>query len=109
MAKKIRCEWANKQRFVTNPDGQIWPCCYFANLDFYLKNNPTPFQGHVNQSKHPVYQAYDSDRDRYNANNHPPHEILQDEWFSKTLPESWEGTDSDRPFLCIKHCEVDDL
>jgi hypothetical protein len=108
MAKKIRCEWAEKRRFVTNPDGQVWPCCYFANLDYFLQNSGDVPGGHKWQAGHKVYKAYDSDRQDYNVFNKPAHEILEGKWFTETLPNSWEGEDSDRQFLCTKHCEVDD-
>lgn len=102
MACKIRCEWAEQKRFVTNPDGQVWPCCYWANFDYYVKNNEVLHDGPKNQMKHPVYQAYQDSAEAHNAFNRPTHEILQSKWFNETLPESW---DSDAPFLCVKHCE----
>ena len=31
---KITCEWAKDERYVVNPDGQVWPCCYLCNNVF---------------------------------------------------------------------------
>jgi hypothetical protein len=107
MAKKIRCEWADKKRFVINPDGQVWPCCYFANLDYYVKNEENIPGGHEKQIAHSLYKDYDENREEYNAFNCPAHKILQKEWFTKILPESWELDEDDRHFLCIKHCEIE--
>ena len=28
----IECDWMKSQRLLINPDGQVLPCCYFANV-----------------------------------------------------------------------------
>lgn len=111
MTKLIQCKWADKKRFVVNPDGQVWPCCYFANFTYYaaqFKDNPDKlFTGHKTQMDHEIIQKYYEDPDSKNAFKRPVHEILDDEWFNKTLPESWNSEET-LHFQCSKMCRVKD-
>ena len=78
----ISCKWLNSRRVVVNPDGQVAPCCYLANL-FFKKGYP------YNKEEHNIF-------------NKPLEEILgESEWFNKELPESWDN----EPFeQCIDYC-----
>ena len=99
MSKIIQCKWADKNRFVVNPDGQVWPCCYFANLAYISEkfrelNRRAELYSKNSHMAHPVMVAYMEKKDSMNAKNRPVHEILDDEWFNKTLPESWESEET---------------
>jgi len=87
----IKCRWIEKNTFVVNPDGQVLPCCYFANVVY----NKTHKKG--------ILEQYDQQKDQLNAFNQPITEILKSEWFTKTLPESWEDS-ATTPTVCRKWC-----
>ena len=35
----IECIWGKDNRFLVNPDGQVWPCCYLGNIGYTEKIN----------------------------------------------------------------------
>ena len=88
----IVCEWGKKNKFVVNPDGQVIPCCYLANL-LYSK---TLSGG--------VMDEYVQNQQQYNAFVKPIPEILTSDWFTKTLPESWKS-DETAHSVCKKWCD----
>lgn len=112
MAKKINCIWRQAQRLLVNPDGQVLPCCYLANsyyttttlLDQHKDNSV--YEGHRAQLMHPVMQEYHNNREKFNVFSTPMDEILKSDWFTKTLPESWDS-DSTVHIQCKRMCEVD--
>ena len=85
----IQCEWLKDNRVLVNPDGQVWPCCYLGNLSF--NNN------------HPVVKEYENKKDELNLfTNNNLCDIIQHDWFSKTLPNSWN---SENPIKqCVEFC-----
>jgi len=97
------CPWAARKRFVVNPDGQVHPCCYFANSDYTGRNRGE----HFKEYDHQVYKSYDAKRDQMNVNNRPAHEILQDPWFDE-LFESLLDSDLTHP-TCRKRCGINSL
>jgi len=50
-------------------------------------------------------QKYWEWEDELNINNHSLAEILNHEWFAKTLPDSWEGDNPHR--ICVMMCDKD--
>ena len=101
---KIICRWGIRNRFVANPDGQVWPCCYFANSAFRDKivngDSPKfsaiPLDGHAQLMK-----KYDEHKDDLNLDNKTYKEVLEHDWFQKWLPESWVNNPSHK---CIMMC-----
>ncbi len=85
MAYKVECEWRNKQKVVVNPDGQVWPCCYLCNPTY----KHSVVVGHMLE-KNDVWLKYLANAEKYNVFNRPLSEIMREEWFTETLPESWE-------------------
>ena len=102
---KIICRWGIRNRFVANPDGQVWPCCYFANSAFRDKivngDSPKfstiPLDGHAQLMK-----KYDEHKDDLNLDNKTYKEILEHDWFQKWLPESWQSKSPSHK--CIMMC-----
>ncbi len=113
MAKRVRCIWASKKRFLVNPDGQFWPCCYLANIAYQSKvyeengNFESLFEGHKAQSKHPLITSYNEVANEMNVFKSDIEDILSSEWLNKTLPESWESDDTIH-IQCKRFCEVDE-
>jgi hypothetical protein len=120
----IVCRWMARNKFLVNPDKQVWPCCYLANQGYKFKvtgkykdsallekgvdNTAQPIsrsdykhQG-VNDITHPIMQSYHEQRHELNLENNSIEEVLSHDWFTQTLPESW---DSDNPHrLCMLMC-----
>ena len=94
----ITCEWGVKNRVLVNPDGQVWPCCFFCNVGFKEKYTP---DSHFH--KHPLikeYEKYEKELNVFGTNN--LNDIINHHWFKTLLPQSW-NTDNPVP-QCAKHC-----
>ena len=75
-------------RILVNPDGQVFPCCYLGNPHYF----GTEKQGQLNleRERADVMKQYDDNKNLYNINTTNMADIISSEWFTKTLPESWE-------------------
>lgn len=108
----IKCRWLNKGRIVVNPDGQVFPCCYFANTHYFTENdNSYNSRGHGTDWWHKdpgqqVMAKYEQNKSHLNVNNKTIEEVLSHEWYEKTLPESWEKQET-RDERCIRYCQVE--
>lgn len=92
----IVCRWMEKNKFLVNPDGQVWPCCYLANTGYHhdltgMRTEKKVVEAKVDDIVHPVMDEYFIHRDELNINKQPLEKILTHEWFTKTLPDSWKG------------------
>ena len=98
----IECQWMREGRLLVNPDGQVLPCCYFANSLYYFK-----YSGVLNPEgvrlNTDVLKEYNKEKDRYNIFKRPLEDIINDDWYTKTLPDSWEDEEKTCT-LCIRHC-----
>lgn len=116
----IKCQWMKTRRLLINPDGQVLPCCYFANIIYmydklgtvekiYEKQNQITDQiGNkaIIQSQtrdEDVLMRYYSEKEKYNIFDVPLSDIINSEWFTKTLPESWND-ENKAPRQCKKYC-----
>ena len=92
----IKCQWLKAQKIIVNPDGQVVPCCFFANKIFRSKLNPEIESGDV------IIKSYIDQAKDLNAYNHSIQDIIQHDWFNE-LYDSWD--DSDRVSrTCVRHC-----
>jgi hypothetical protein len=66
---------------MVNSTGQVWPCCYLGEYEEIKKLKE--FEKHV-------WKDYEKNKDKQNLNKHSLKEVLNSEWFTKTLPESWK-------------------
>lgn len=113
----IECEWMQTKRLLVNPDGQVLPCCFFANVIYmYDKLGTTEkIAEKRNQISDQigdkatitsdtettdVLMNYYNNREKYNIHNTPLEEIINSDWFTKTLPESWND-----PKLLARQCK----
>lgn len=116
----IQCEWMDTNRLLINPDGQVLPCCYFANVIYTYDKLGVP--GKIAEKPNQVtYQMgnklaiseqtkstnilmnYYQNREKYNINENSLEDIITSDWFVKTLPESWDDSDKIASH-CVKHC-----
>lgn len=96
--KKIRCKWEHDNRILVNPDGQVLPCCYFANAHFF--NSTTNYD--VNLVHHPIIQHYNQYKKSHNVFHNNLLDIIKNDWFKKELPESW--TSKNPVPQCARYC-----
>lgn len=119
----IKCEWMKGYRAIINPDGQVIPCCYFANPIAMMQKFPDPAEvepidmddkpidkeiQYVEERasrmhrKQPILASYIRQADGMNLNNHTMEEIFDHPWFQE-LYDSWEDSDKVSS-LCVKRC-----
>ena len=127
MTKKIRCSFFEKNEVNINPDGQIYPCCFFANTlyiakqfgypnagDIPLRNTePTSIQNGLQNSesiaigvvdRNPIYKEYVENEADYNLDNKSITEILNSDWYNdlEKARKTWETA----PAICKNWCTV---
>ena len=114
----IKCKWQEEGRILVNPDGQVWPCCYLCNIAFmaeqkggfgaFNKVEPSDkWGGNLMQIDGKIVtpmMEYKKNYSELNLKNRSMEEILKHEWYTKTLPESWEN-EEDRIPQCREFCE----
>lgn len=119
----IRCEWMETQRLLINPDGQTFPCCFLANVMYTAEKMGRPDKwdpkaeygiedqiGDIERVSYitateKVLNEYYERKDEYNIFKTPLEDIINSEWFTKTLPESWD--DPNRAIRqCKKYCTM---
>ena len=119
----VICEWMQSRRAIVNPDGQVIPCCFIANVLYMVdktdtvdeltkqRNDVTDQIGHKDIIKRrflkdKVLINYYENRDKFNIFKRPLKDILADDWFNKDLPESWNDSDN-VPTQCWWNCGKD--
>ena len=86
----INCKFLKQTtNTIVNSTGQVWPCCYFGTHEHKLQE----------QDQY-VFEQYNKNKDKHNLNNYTVKEILNNEWFTKTLPESWKDEKT-----CARQCK----
>lgn len=121
--QNIQCEWMAKNNALINIDGQVYPCCYLAN-SFTLRNIfghdvKKDFPEEMNyggkkwkkseeknlEKKEHILEEYFDNKKDLNLHENSLEDILNHDWFTKTLPESWDD-ESKTHKLCKKYCSV---
>tara|TARA_Y100000592_G_C5217441_1_gene197840 strand:+ start:132 stop:494 length:363 start_codon:yes stop_codon:yes gene_type:complete len=103
----IVCRWMEDDKFLVNPDQQVWPCCYLSNQGYKFRvmgkhNDSELIKKGVDDFVNPVMQSYYEHEEELNLKNNSLKNILNHKWFKKILPESW---DTDNPHrLCVLMC-----
>lgn len=118
----IQCEWMQSQRVLINPDGQVLPCCFFANVIYMMtKTDEEKMVPKAREDRgiedqimdhglvaletkaEKLFQEYLDNKDAYNINKTPIEDIISSEWFVKSLPESWDD-ENKAVRQCKKYC-----
>lgn len=103
----VKCRWMLMNKVLINPDKQVFPCCYLGNQGYSQKirgehKDANIIARGVDDIVHPIMQSYYENEKDLNLETNSIEEVLNHEWYTKTLPESW---DSDRPHrLCMIMC-----
>lgn len=101
LQEQIICRWAKPlNEVVINPDGQVLPCCYHANVHLQgrmLAHKSRELHDHI------IYkEEYNKDLKLYNIFHTPLSQIMQSKWYTKTLPNS---INTDNPvWQCATQC-----
>ena len=104
---KIKCEWGGKNKVLVNPDGQVYPCCYLSNTDYFFTETENNKEGYLYPysglgSK--VMNEYQKHRNELNIKNNTMDQILNNEWWN-ILESSWQDSDV-VDHRCIRYCGV---
>lgn len=109
----IKCKWMEEKRILVNPDGQVFPCCYLANVYYMSKQffdqdrEAQLYDGHKAEMKQMLLKKYAENEKENNIFETDMDTILNGEWLTKTLPESWESEDTVH-IQCKRVCSVED-
>lgn len=92
---KIKCRWMEDNKYLVNPDGQVFPCCYLSNVYYFSKRiealdklDKLPDGHKAEMAQHLLVNYSENEKDN-NIFHKNIEEIISGEWFSKVLPESW--------------------
>lgn len=97
-SNNISCKWLRDNKILVNPDGQVLPCCYFANTHFF--NSITKIENTL--VTHPLIKHYNQYKKSHNVFHNNLLDIIKNDWFKKELPDSWK---SNNPVpQCSKFC-----
>jgi len=118
----IECKWMKDKTLLINPDGQVLPCCYFANVIYMydqLKNiennqlieNKNEITDQIGdkvairkalEHDNIIMQYYNS-KDEFNIFKNKIENIINSDWFIRDLPESWNSKNVSN--ICVKYCQ----
>ena len=69
----IVCRWAEENKFLVNPDGQVFPCCYLGNQGYKFRvtglYNKKEIFNNNDDISNPVMQKYYEHEKELNVNN----------------------------------------
>ena len=100
MSCMIKCQWGEKDKYLVNPDGQVFPCCYLSNVYYYSKRFEKMgkldelYPGHKAEMSQHLLVEYEKLEDENNIFKNDIADIVQGKWFSKILPESWDNEET---------------
>ena len=112
---KIVCKWKQLNKYLVNPDGQVLPCCYVANKN-YFDNSTNYNEKNYNVSGRRynnredarisyIMNRYDKYSKELNIFENSIEDIMKHKWW-KELEESCES--NSRIYeRCRKFCNVD--
>ena len=118
----ITCQWASTNRIITNPDGQVVPCCFFANILYIGKQfgYPEKYEEATKEEydleyqvaftplvaarvmEEPILRKYVENEKELNLFDNNLQDIINHEWF-KELEASWDDP-AKVSSICVKHC-----
>ena len=112
MSRRIKCQWMQDKKILVNPDGQVFPCCYLSNPAYELKQknlhrNEDIIAEGSDDIAHTIMQDYFDHEDELNILKSELTDIINHEWFEKTLPASWENVDTAHR-CCREICSVEE-
>tara|TARA_B100000287_G_C20050865_1_gene550353 strand:+ start:47 stop:370 length:324 start_codon:yes stop_codon:yes gene_type:complete len=104
----IKCKWRENKQVLINPDGQVYPCCFLSNIDYFVKETNNNEKGyHYPMGPQTVVMTeYNKHKFKLNVKNNKMEDILKNDWW-KFLENSWNDSDKvDR--RCVRYCSIKD-
>lgn len=99
------CEYQKINKVHINYDGQVLPCCYFANA--YVAGSRWSKLSDAGKWKESwIGKEYLKTKDAHNAFNRDLFDILEGNWWTKKLPFSWKHSEIAGAVQCSKHCSA---
>ena len=74
MARKIVCKWKKSGQVLVNPDGQVWPCCFFCNPTYKSQF----VEGYDRFDNNPVMKEYQKNKSALNVFNNSLDKIINE-------------------------------
>ena len=96
---EVNCAWAERSTVSIDPDGQVFPCCYWSTL--YYENKHGKRIGLLRWIPH--MKEYIERLDDFNCEKKPVTDIIQDPLFNEKLVESFQSLDT-LAHPCKVHC-----
>lgn len=87
----IKCKLVHEGEIYFGANGQIWPCCYLYDNNWYKRDDMLE-----------KFSKYNSNWN--NSFNHDIQDILDHEWFSQILKDSWNENHPMFLSRCQKSC-----
>lgn len=112
MSCTIKCQWGERDKYLVNPDGQVFPCCYLSNVYYFSKRMEAIgkwdelYPGHKGEMAQHLLVEYEKREEENNIFKNDVTDIVRGEWFSKILPESWESEET-LHVQCKRMCTVE--
>ena len=96
---EVNCAWAERSTVSIDPDGQVFPCCYWSTT--YYENKYGKKIGLFKMI--PQMKEYIERLDDFNCEKKPVTDIIQDPLFNEKLVESFQSLDT-LSHPCRIHC-----
>lgn len=97
--ENIHCRWANGNKILINPDGQVAPCCYTGNSLYMKKHFFT--KNKTQEVQEAIMIEYLNNQESYNIFKNKLSDILKTPWFKDRLKESFNNIASS---ICSSNC-----
>ena len=107
---EIKCHAIERSNLKISVDGLITPCCHLSpslerfSLDgTWVHGQNTRAAAEWSAPISPIIQEYIDNTTAYNLNHNSISDIVNSQWFNKSLPKSWNDL-KDSCFGCKKVC-----
>lgn len=88
-----KCPWYRDERIQIGPWGNVWPCCYIADV----------MEGITEINQREQLEKEMPNQEWNNLTNHSLNDILSHKWFNSTLNSAVEHG---KYAVCINNCEI---
>jgi MoaA/NifB/PqqE/SkfB family radical SAM enzyme len=107
---EIKCNAIERNNLKVSVDGVVTPCCHlspslerFSVYGVWQSSRNTRSDDGWKFPISPIIQEYNDNCNTYNLNNNSIFDIVNSQWFNKSLPESWNDLKTSC-FGCRKVC-----
>lgn len=102
ITKEIKCRAQIDNSIRIGVHGYVFPCCFLPQDIEEIIAHDMIWMDVTNKSNY-VMMEYMKEKHKFNLNNHNLFDIISNEWFTKTLPESFK---KDPHWRCVRTCGI---